>query len=172
MNWNDVISIGLSLAAIAISCLTSLLVVSPHVYIHALCEAENKYVFLLIVNNGFSPGLLFTDFGIAYRKKGKLYFVPIKNAKFNPNLQLHQKDMELFWSGNFFKQISPENTVFLVLDRQDVCNKLKEIASKNVMNVRFYLSTSSLFKKGHTKKIRSQSYKVTGLIKNYERSTH
>lgn len=171
MSWTDAVSIGLSVAAIIVSFITSLFVVFPHTYIYSVCYAENKYIFLLVINNGFSTGLLFSEFGIAYKKRRKKCFVPIKPTTFKPNIQLSSDDMNLFWNGNFLKQIEPQKAVFLVLNQEDVLCKLKEIASQDVAKVQFYATTSSLFRKNHTRKILISPLKVKELIKKYENRT-
>lgn len=168
MSWSDIISIALSLASIIVSFITSLLVVSPHTYIHSICMAESKYIFLHIINNGFSPGLLFPDYGITYWKKGKRYFVPVKVINFNPNVPIPQKYKEMFWDKILFRRIHPKDVAFVVLDKQDVCNKLKEISVQNVTKFRFYLSISSPLRKSHTKKLLSPAENVKSLIKLYE----
>lgn len=172
MSWNDAISIGLSVTAIIVSCITSLFVVFPHTYIHSICCTENKYILLLIANNGFSPGMLFTEFGITYRKKNKRHFIQTKRTTFKPNILLSSDDMKLFWNGNFLKQIEPQKAVFLVLDQKEVLDKLKEITSQGVTKVQFYATKSSLLRKNHTRKILSPSQKVKELIKAYENNTY
>lgn len=174
MSWYDAISIGLSLAAIIVSCITSLLVVFPHTYIHSICYVENKYILLLIVNSGFSPGLLFTEFGLAYRKGRKKQYKPIEHTTFKPDVLLSPEDMSLFWTGNFLKQVEAKKAIFLVLGKKDILNKLNEIKSQNqfsVERVQFYATASSLFGKNHTRKILSPSQKTKELIKTYENHT-
>lgn len=168
MSWSDAISIALSLAAIIVSFITSLLVVSPHTYIHSICMTESKYIFLHIINNGFSPGLLFPDYGITYWKKGKRYFVPVKVIIFKPSVQIPQEYMKVFWDRAFIRRIQPKDVVFAVLDKQDVYNKLKEISAQSVTRFRFYLSASSPLRKSHTKKLLSQAESVKSSIKLYE----
>lgn len=168
MSWSDAISIALSLAAIIVSFITSLLVVSPHTYIHSICMADGKYILLHVINNGFSPGLLFPDCGITYWKKGKRYFISVKVTNFKPSVQISQEYKEIFWDKILFWRIHPKDVVFVVLDKQDVCNKLKEISVQNVTKFRFYLSTSSPLRKSHTKKLLSQAENVKSSIKLYE----
>lgn len=168
MSWSDAISIALSLAAIIVSFITSLLVVSPHTYIHSICMADGKYILLHVINNGFSPGLLFPDCGITYWKKGKRYFISVKFTNFKPSVQISQEYMRVFWNRAFLRQIQPKDVVFAVLDKQDVYNELKEISAQSVTRFRFYLSTSSPLGKNHTKKLLSQAKNVKSSIKLYE----
>lgn len=175
MSWYDAISIVLSLAAIIISCITSLLVVFPHAYIHSICYVENKYILLLIVNSGFSPGLLFTEFGLVYQKGMKKQYEPIERTTFKPDVLLSPENMSLFWTGNFLKQVEAKKAIFLVLGKEDVLNKLNEIKLQNqfpIEKVQFYVTTSSLFRNNHTRKILSPSQKIKELIKTYENHPH
>lgn len=174
MSWYDAISIGLSFVAIIVSCITSLLVVFPHTYIHSICYIKNKYILLLIVNSGFSPGLLFTEFGLAYQKGRKKQYESIEHTTFKPDVLLSPEDMSLFWTGNFLKQVEAKKAIFLVLDKKDILNKLNEIKSQNkfhVKKVQFFVAASSLFRKNHMKIIYSRSQKIDELIKNYENHT-
>lgn len=172
MNWTDSISMALSIVAIIVSCLTSLIVASPHLYIHAICEADNQYILLMIINNGFSPGLLFTDYGIVYRKNGTQCLEPVKGVNFKPSVPLHEKDRELFWEGKFLKTIAPQETIFVVLSKREVSDKLKELEMQNVKKVCFYLLTSTPWGKSQTKRIQSKPHEIKELLNCYENYPH
>lgn len=164
----DILPMAISMISIIISSVTAFLTVSPKICLHSICTTKDKYVLLLIINNGFSPGLLYTECGLIYNKGLKRKYIKLKTTRFIPNIKINNEYMDYFWDGGFLKTISPKEAIFLVLDINDFYMKLKEIRNDKVQRTRIYITTIRRFGKRTTKKQCSYSIKVKEWLTKYE----
>lgn len=131
----DKISIILSIISIvmsAISLLIGMYFSSFIIRIYDIIESNKKDFYLLvIINSGFTPGILYPSFGIVYKNGARKKYIALHAH----NIKIEWK----YWNGGIPYTIPAKDYVFLYVSKDELNSAIQKIMVDGTKKIQFYV---------------------------------